>query len=103
MIVVDPFQAYRAWLEWDQDHYGPTRGSFCSGMWQLAHVKAYIRPIVPRNTVAPVTIAFLLVVKGFSRVELVFPTLNSHSKHVQSLSQFKLQSGTSVWLLALPE
>jgi hypothetical protein len=65
MIVVDPFQAYWAWLEWDQDHYGPTRGSFCIGMWQLAHVKAYIRPIVPRNTVAPVTIALPLVVKGF--------------------------------------
>jgi hypothetical protein len=37
-----------------QDHYGPTRGPFLMGMWQLAHVKAYIRPILPRiNTVAP--------------------------------------------------
>jgi len=97
MIGVDPFQAYRAWLEWDQDHYGPTRGSFHIGMWQLGHVKAFIRPIVPRNTVAPVTIAFSLVVKGFSRVELVFPTLNSHSKHVRSLIQLKLQSGSTKW------
>jgi hypothetical protein len=43
-----------------QDHYGPTRGSFHIGMWQLAHVKVYMGPILPRNTVAPVTIAFPL-------------------------------------------
>jgi hypothetical protein len=64
MIVVDPFQAYRAWLEWDQDHYGPTRGSFHIGMWQLVHVKVYRVPILPRNTVAPVTIAFPLGGEG---------------------------------------
>jgi hypothetical protein len=31
-----------------QDHYGPTRDPFHIEMWQLAHVKAYIRPILPR-------------------------------------------------------
>jgi hypothetical protein len=31
-----------------QDHYWPTRDPFHIGMWQLAHVKAYMGPILPR-------------------------------------------------------
>ncbi len=57
-----------------QDHYGPTRGPFHIGMWQLVHVKAYIRPILLRiNTVAPVTIAFPLGGEGIFQSVTGFP------------------------------
>jgi len=65
-----------------QDHYGPTRDPFHIGMWHLAHVKAYMGPILYSGTS---NYCLPLVVKGFSRVELVFPTVNSHSKISKSI------------------
>ncbi len=57
-----------------QDYYGRTRGPFHIGMWQLAHVKAYIRSILPRiNTVAPGTIAFPLGGEGIFQSVTGFP------------------------------
>jgi hypothetical protein len=57
-----------------QEHYGPTRGPFHIGMWQAAHVKAYICPMLPRiNTVAPVTIAFPIGGEGIFQSLTGFP------------------------------
>jgi hypothetical protein len=57
-----------------QDHYGPIGGLFHIRMWQLAHVKAYIRPILRRiNTVAPVTIAFPVGGEGIFQSVTSFP------------------------------